>query len=63
MVPVGKKALMPGHLIHTNELLVSHYQGYFSACSAHKAKEICQHRLKLADEHLKKLEVEANLWL
>ncbi|XP_034476371.1 unconventional prefoldin RPB5 interactor-like protein [Drosophila innubila] len=62
MVPIGKKAFMPGQLIHTNELLVGHYQGYFSACSAHKAKEICQHRLGLAEEHLKKLEVEAELW-
>lgn len=53
---------MPGELIHTNELLVGHYQGYFSACSAHKAKEICQHRLRLAEEHLKQLEVEADLW-
>ncbi|KAH8261463.1 hypothetical protein KR044_009578, partial [Drosophila immigrans] len=62
MVPIGKKALMPGELIHTNELLVGHYQGYFSACSAHKAKEICQHRLRLAEEQLKKLGVEADLW-
>ncbi|XP_043643099.1 unconventional prefoldin RPB5 interactor-like protein [Drosophila teissieri] len=62
MVPIGRKALMPGELIHTNELLVGHYEGYFSACSAHKAKEICQHRLKLAEEQLEKLAVENDLW-
>lgn len=62
MVPIGKKALMPGELIHTNEVLVGHYQGYFSACSAFKAEEICQHRWRLANEHLKKLQVEADLW-
>ncbi|XP_017027659.1 unconventional prefoldin RPB5 interactor-like protein [Drosophila kikkawai] len=62
MVPIGKKALMPGELIHTNELLVGHYEGYFSACSAHKAKEICRHRIKLAEESLKQLETEADLW-
>ncbi|KMY96372.1 unconventional prefoldin RPB5 interactor-like protein [Drosophila simulans] len=62
MVPIGRKALMPGELIHTNELLVGHYEGYFSACSAHKAKEICQYRLKLAEEQLKKLAVENDLW-
>ncbi|XP_017015321.2 unconventional prefoldin RPB5 interactor-like protein [Drosophila takahashii] len=62
MVPIGRKALMPGELIHTNELLVGHYEGYFSACSAHKAKEICRHRLRLAEEQLKKLEVESDLW-
>ncbi|XP_070134458.1 unconventional prefoldin RPB5 interactor-like protein [Drosophila bipectinata] len=62
MVPIGKKALMPGELIHTNELLVGHYEGYFSQCSAHKAQEICRHRLKIADEQLKKLQAEADLW-
>lgn len=62
MVPIGKKALMPGELIHTNELLVGHYEGYFSQCSAHKAQEICRHRLKIADEQLKKLRTESDLW-
>ncbi|TDG47091.1 hypothetical protein AWZ03_006528 [Drosophila navojoa] len=62
MVPIGKKALMPGELIHTNEVLVGHYQGYFSACSAYRAEEICQHRWRLANEHLRKLQVEADLW-
>ncbi|EDV37785.1 uncharacterized protein Dana_GF13629 [Drosophila ananassae] len=62
MVPIGKKALMPGELIHTNELLVGHYEGYFSQCSAHKAQEICRHRLKIADEQLKKLKTESDLW-
>ncbi|EDW72640.1 uncharacterized protein Dwil_GK17110 [Drosophila willistoni] len=62
MVPIGKKALMAGQLVHTNELLVGHYEGYFSTCSAHKAKEICGHRLGLAEKHLKELETEADLW-
>lgn len=62
MVPVGKKAFMSGQLIHTNELLVGHYQGYFSKCSAFKAKELCQYRIKKAKEHLKALETEAELW-
>lgn len=62
LVPIGKKAFMPGELIHTNELMVGHYEGYFSACSAHKAKEICRHRLKLAEQQLKQLETEADLW-
>ncbi|XP_013106851.1 unconventional prefoldin RPB5 interactor-like protein [Stomoxys calcitrans] len=62
MVPVGKKALMPGQLIHTNEVLVGHYQGYFSKCSAHKAAEICDLRIRTAKEHLKKLETELELW-
>ncbi|XP_023295221.2 unconventional prefoldin RPB5 interactor-like protein [Lucilia cuprina] len=62
MVPVGKKAFMPGHLLHTNEVLVGHYQGYFSKCTTFKAKEICDLRIKMAKEHLKKLQTEADLW-
>lgn len=62
MVPVGKKALMPGQLIHTNEVLVGHYQGYFSKCSAHTAAQICDLRIKTAKEHLKKLETELEMW-
>ncbi|CAD7014861.1 unnamed protein product [Ceratitis capitata] len=62
MVPIGRKAYMPGHLIHTNEVLVGHYQNYFSKCSAHKAKEICEYRIKMAEDHLEKLKTERDLW-
>ncbi|XP_054090440.1 unconventional prefoldin RPB5 interactor-like protein isoform X2 [Zeugodacus cucurbitae] len=62
MVPIGRKAYMPGQLIHTNELLVGHYQNYFSKCSAQKAKEICEYRIKMAHELLEKLQTEADLW-
>ena len=62
MVPIGTKAFMPGHLIHTNEVLVGHYQGYFSKCTSFKAKEICELRIKMAKDHLKKLEMEGELW-
>ncbi|XP_037049080.1 unconventional prefoldin RPB5 interactor-like protein isoform X1 [Bradysia coprophila] len=61
MVPVGSKALMPGRLYHTNEIVVSHSQTYYSKCTAHKALEICQNRLNVADSRLKALAVEANL--
>ncbi|XP_053962977.1 unconventional prefoldin RPB5 interactor-like protein [Anastrepha ludens] len=62
MVPLGQKAYMPGQLVHTNETLIGHYQGFFSKGSAHKAKEICQHRVKMAVEHLDSLKAEADLW-
>ncbi|XP_014103580.2 unconventional prefoldin RPB5 interactor-like protein [Bactrocera oleae] len=62
MVPIGRKAYMPGQLIHTNEVLVGHYQNYFSKCSAHKAKEICEYRIKMAQENLEKLQTESDLW-
>ncbi|XP_017463696.1 PREDICTED: unconventional prefoldin RPB5 interactor-like protein [Rhagoletis zephyria] len=62
MVPIGQKAYMPGQLVHTNEVLVGHYQGYFSKCSAQKAKEICEYRVNMATEHLEKLNTESDLW-
>lgn len=61
MVPIGSKALMPGRLYHTNEIVVSHSQTYYSKCTAHKALEICQNRLNVAESRLKALDVEANL--
>lgn len=62
MVPIGGKALMPGKLYHTNEILISHYQGVFSNLSTDKAIEISNHRIKLADTHLKALEVEKDMY-
>ncbi|XP_067632829.1 unconventional prefoldin RPB5 interactor-like protein [Eurosta solidaginis] len=62
MVPIGQKAYMPGKLIHTNEVLVGHYQGYFSKCTSYKAKDICKHRIKMATETLDKLKAELDLW-
>lgn len=62
MVPIGRKALTPGQLIHTNEVMVGHYQNYFSKCAAHTAKEICKHRIGMANTHLKELKTEADLW-
>lgn len=61
MVPIGSKALMPGRLYHTNEIVVSHSRTYYSKCTAHKALEICQNRLNTAESRLNALEVEANL--
>lgn len=61
MVPIGSKALMPGRLYHTNEIVVSHSGTYYSHCSAHKALEICQNRLNTAAGRLKALEDEATL--
>lgn len=62
MVPIGTKALMPGKLYHTNEVLISHYQGVFSNVSTDKALEISNHRIKLAETHLKSLDVEKDMY-
>lgn len=62
MVPIGRKAFMKGELVHTNNILVSHYQDLFSMCSSQTAKEMCELRIKRADEQLQKFEKEAELW-
>ncbi|XP_055689717.1 unconventional prefoldin RPB5 interactor-like protein [Lutzomyia longipalpis] len=63
MVPIGNKALLPGHLYHTNEVLVTHYNGIFSKCTVQKAHEILQARVEVASEHLRALETERELLL
>lgn len=46
MVPIGKKALMKGTLIHTNEILVCLGDNWFAKQSAKEAAELCQRRIK-----------------
>ena len=62
LVPVGSKALMPGHLYHTSEVLVSHGSGYFSDCTTIQAIEIANKRIKIADDRLKELQVEREMY-
>ncbi|KAK2583403.1 hypothetical protein KPH14_009390 [Odynerus spinipes] len=62
MVPVGKRALMKGKLIHTNEVLACLGEGYFAKYSAAQAIALCKRRIQSADEMLKNLETERNLY-
>lgn len=62
MVPIGSKALMPGKLYHTNEILVFHGSQVFSKCSADQAIEISKRRQTLALDFLKKLGTERDLF-
>lgn len=62
MVPIGSKGLMPGKLYHTNEIFIGHYSGLFSKCSAHKAVEVCKHRIKTAQDHLNALDTEWQMY-
>lgn len=62
MVPIGNKALMPGVLYHTNEVLISHLNGIYIETSAQKAIEVVQARLRAANEQLKALQDEASLY-
>lgn len=62
MVPIGSKALMPGKLIHTNEIFLSHTPTYYSKCSAHQAMEICKHRIQVAQQRLDALTIEREMY-
>nr|XP_012233481.1 PREDICTED: RNA polymerase II subunit 5-mediating protein homolog [Linepithema humile] len=62
MVPIGKRALMKGKLIHTNEILVCLGDGYFAKYSAPQAISVCNRRIAWADTMLKSLEAERNLY-
>lgn len=46
MVPIGKRALMKGKLIHTNEVLVCLGDGYFAKYSASGARALCERRIQ-----------------
>ncbi|XP_076636657.1 unconventional prefoldin RPB5 interactor isoform X2 [Colletes latitarsis] len=62
MVPIGKRALMKGKLIHTNEVLVCLGNGYFVKYSAFGAEALCKRRIQEAEETLKNLDVERDLY-
>ncbi|XP_003702501.1 unconventional prefoldin RPB5 interactor [Megachile rotundata] len=62
MVPIGKRALMKGRLIHTNEVLAFLGDGYFAKYSAAGAIALCQRRIQNAEEMLKKLSTERDLY-
>jgi unconventional prefoldin RPB5 interactor 1 len=62
MVPIGKKALLRGKLIHTNEVTVAHGSSYFSECSTAQAIEIIEKRLLNCDQQLTALEKEKELF-
>jgi len=61
MVPLTKKAFMPGHLIHTNEIMVLLGENYFLETSALRAREICGRRLQECDKLLEELQQELKL--
>lgn len=62
MVPIGKRALMKGRLIHTNEVLAFLGDAYFAKYSATGAIALCQRRIQNAEEMLKKLSTERDLY-
>ncbi|XP_042232949.1 unconventional prefoldin RPB5 interactor 1-like isoform X1 [Homarus americanus] len=66
MVPFGKLAFMPGHLVHTNEILVLLGDNWFADRSAKQASDIVRRRLKDCDEKIKMAEASRKIhtnWL
>nr|XP_045597571.1 unconventional prefoldin RPB5 interactor-like [Procambarus clarkii] len=53
MVPFGPLAFMPGHLVHTNEILVLLGDNWFAERSAKQAAGIVRRRLKDCEEKIK----------
>ncbi|KAJ2374826.1 hypothetical protein IW150_002884 [Coemansia sp. RSA 2607] len=52
LVPVGPLAFFPGHLIHTNEILVLLGDNYFAERSALQASQIALRRAQYADQKI-----------
>lgn len=63
MVPIGKKALIRGKLMHTNEITVSHGASYFSDCSTSQAIEIIDRRIENCDQQLAAFDKEKDLFM
>lgn len=62
IVPLGKKAMVRGTLLHTNEVTVSHGAAIFSDVSTAQAVDILDHRIKTCDERLEAFEKERELF-
>ncbi|KAL3038365.1 hypothetical protein AAZX31_01G128900 [Glycine max] len=56
MVPFGKAAFFPGHLIHTNEFLVLLGEGHYAERTSKQTVEILQQRGKSLDSRVDSLE-------
>ncbi|XP_014286421.1 unconventional prefoldin RPB5 interactor 1 [Halyomorpha halys] len=60
-LPVGSKAYIKGRLVHTNDVWVTLGCGWFIKTSCKKAVEICERRIKSANELIEKWEKESTL--
>lgn len=60
-IPLGKKAFVKGHLVHTNDVWVTLGCGWFLKTSTKKAVEICERRIQHANELIEKWEKENKL--
>jgi len=62
MVPISKKAFMPGKLVHTNEILVLLGDNWFVETSATRATEIASRRMKRLDDMISTFEDQKKLF-
>ncbi|XP_050732261.1 unconventional prefoldin RPB5 interactor-like [Eriocheir sinensis] len=56
MVPLGRLALVPGQLVHTNEVLVLLGDNWFAERSARQATEIVRRRIKDCEDKIRSAE-------
>ncbi|CAL8086947.1 unnamed protein product [Orchesella dallaii] len=61
LVPLGRRALCPGKIIHTNEIMCLLGDNWFVECSSAKAIEIVNHRVTKLDEQHESLRKEREL--
>ncbi|KAJ2780566.1 uri1, prefoldin-like chaperone [Coemansia interrupta] len=58
LIPIGPLAFFPGHLIHTNEILVLLGENYFAERSALQASQIAQRRAQYADKKIAEIQAQ-----
>ncbi|KAK9503814.1 hypothetical protein O3M35_010292 [Rhynocoris fuscipes] len=61
MVPIGKRGLMKGKLVNTNQVFVSLGSGWFTKVCSVEAQAVCSRRISECKEMLEKLEKERKL--
>lgn len=61
MIPLSSKAMIPGKLVHTNQVLVGLGDNWFSKVSTKSAVENCDRKIKFCSEMIKKYDQEKNI--
>uniref|UniRef100_A0A8D8LH29 Unconventional prefoldin RPB5 interactor n=1 Tax=Cacopsylla melanoneura TaxID=428564 RepID=A0A8D8LH29_9HEMI len=61
MIPLCSKAMIPGKLVHTNQVLVGLGDNWFSKVSTKHAVENCDRRIQFCTDMIKKYEKEKNI--
>mmetsp|Transcript_1168 Transcript_1168/g.3621 ORF Transcript_1168/g.3621 Transcript_1168/m.3621 type:complete len:353 (-) Transcript_1168:164-1222(-) len=55
LLPFGPRAMIPGKLVHTNEVMVLLGESYFAEISSREAIEIARRRIEMIEQQIKEL--------